>query len=72
MKKAESHLRDMQNMEKRSNVHIIGVTEEIGEIIVQKEYLKKNIAGFFSPETDERYQNNAANPKLNKCKRSHN
>ena len=48
MKKAESHLRDMQNMEKRSNVHIIGVTEEIGEVIVQKEYLKKNIAGFFS------------------------
>ena len=60
-------------MEKRSDVHKDGVTEEMKEMIVQKQYMKQiraKISPF--PKTDEIYQRSATNSKVDKNKRSHN
>lgn len=60
-------------MEKRSDVHKDGVTEEMKEMIVQKQYMKQiraKISPF--PKTDEIYQRSATSSKVDKNKRSHN
>ena len=60
-------------MEKRFNVHKVGVTEEMKEMTVQKQYMKKIRAKVsLSSKTDEIYQRSATNSKLDKNKRSHN
>lgn len=42
MKNAESHVRDTWDMEKRSNIHLIGATEGVKrDDIGQKHYLKR-------------------------------
>lgn len=52
MKNAKSHVNDTWDMEERSNIHLIGATDNSAEPIFEK-----IIAESFPPKTDEKYQN---------------